>query len=225
MTMVDVPKQVDAVSRALRTGELDGEPTHVQTIAQEYPAGIDDVWEATTTPERIARWFMPVSGDLRLGGRYQLEGNAGGEILACAPPADGAAEYRATWEYGGGVSWITVRLTEQGPDRTRFELEHVARVADIPDGMWDTYGPGATGVGWDLGLLGLALHLGTQDAVVSREEAATWTLTDNGKAFSRAAADAWAAAHTAAGADPDVAARAADATYGFYTGETVEDRS
>ena len=28
----------------------------------------------------------PISGDLRLGGRYQLQGNAGGEILVCEPP-------------------------------------------------------------------------------------------------------------------------------------------
>ena len=33
-------------------------------------AAIDDVWDACTNPERIPRWFLPVSGDLRLGGRY-----------------------------------------------------------------------------------------------------------------------------------------------------------
>ena len=44
------------------------------------------MWDACTDPERIGRWFLPVSGDLRLGGRYQLEGNAGGEILRCEPP-------------------------------------------------------------------------------------------------------------------------------------------
>jgi uncharacterized protein YndB with AHSA1/START domain len=219
--MLDVRAQIDAVTRALRTGELDGEPAHVQTITQTYPADIADVWDATTTAERIARWFMPVTGDLRLGGRYQLTGNASGEILSCTPPADGTAEYRVTWEYGGGVSWVTVRLTAQGPDSTRFELEHVARVADVPADMWDTFGPGATGVGWDQALLGLALHLGTQSAVITPEEGAAWMLTDEGKSFSRAAADGWAAAHVAAGAEPEVAARAAAATYGFYTGETT----
>lgn len=217
--MVDVPKQIDAVTRTLRTADVDGEPAHVQTLSQEYPAGIADVWDATTTAERITRWFLPVSGDLRVGGRYQFEGNAGGEILECSPPAGGRAEYRVTWEMGGGVTWLTVRLTEEAPERTRFELEHIARTADIPEGMWETFGPGATGVGWDGGLLGLSLHLGAVEGTISPAEAAAWALTDEGKSFYRAAADGWGAAQVAAGADPEAAARAADATYGFYTGD------
>jgi len=217
--MVDVSAQIDAVTRTLRTDEVDGQPAHVQTIAQDYPAAIDDVWDATTSAERIERWFMPVSGDLRLGGRYQLEGNAGGDILVCTPPSDGAAEYRITWEYGGGVSWVTVRLRSQSATSTRLELEHTARVADVPAEMWETFGPGATGVGWDQGLLGLALHLGALDGAITPSEAEAWMLSDEGKTFARAAADRWADAHAAAGADSAAAARAADATYGFYTGQ------
>lgn len=41
---------------------------------------------------------MPVSGELRVGGAFQLEGNAGGEILACEPPN----LVRLTW--GGPAS-------------------------------------------------------------------------------------------------------------------------
>jgi uncharacterized protein YndB with AHSA1/START domain len=219
MIMVDVSKQIEAVTRALRTEDVDGEETRIQILAQEYPAGIEDVWDAATTAERIARWFLPITGELRLGGRYQLEGNAGGEVLECAPPSDGRAEYRVTWEFGGGMSWVTVRLTDEGPERTRFELEHAARVADVPADMWDTFGPGATGVGWDGGLLGLSLHLGAVDGSLAPEEAEAWAVTDEGKAFYRAAADGWGAAHLAAGADREAATRAADATYGFYTGE------
>lgn len=218
--MVDVRSQVEAVTRTLRTDTVDGAASRIQTIAQDYPAGIDDVWEATTTPDRIARWFLPVSGDLQLGGRYQLTGNASGEVLECTPPSDGSASYRVTWEFAGAVSWVTVRLTSLGPDRTRFELDHVARAADLPAGMWETYGPGATGVGWDQALLGLALHLGAQDGRISPEEGEQWALSAEGSAFSRAAADRWADAHVADGADPDDAARAADATFAFYTGQT-----
>lgn len=216
--MVDVSQQVESVTRALRTEEVDGEETRIQTLAQEYPASIEEVWDAATSAERIARWFLPITGELRLGGRYQLEGNAGGEILACAPPEDGRAEYRITWEFGGGVSWVTIRLTDAGQDRTRFELEHAARVADVPAEMWDTFGPGATGVGWDGGLLGLSLHLSAVEGSLSPEEAEAWAVTDEGKAFYRAAADGWGEAHVAAGADRETAARGADATFGFYTG-------
>ncbi|NYE19126.1 SRPBCC domain-containing protein [Microbacterium immunditiarum] len=216
--MVDVNAQVAAVDRGVRDDELDGAPTRVQSLAQTYPSPIDDVWDAVTSGERIPRWFLPVSGDLRLGGRYQLEGNAGGEVLECRPPADGTAGYRVTWEYGGGVSWLDVVLQSVDDGSTRVELIHTARTADVPPGFWETYGPGATGVGWDGGLLGLALHLaGSTD--VTPETAEAWAFTDEGKAFYRAAATAWGEAHIRGGGDPEAAHSAADATYRFYTGE------
>ncbi|MDQ7879824.1 SRPBCC domain-containing protein [Microbacterium sp. QXD-8] len=216
--MVDVQNQLDAVTREIASEEIDGYPARVQTLAQTYPSPIDDVWDAVTRATRIARWFQPITGDLRLGGRYQIEGNAGGEIQECAPPTDGAARFKATWEYGGGVTWLTVRLTSEGDTATRFELEHVARVDDVPAEFWDVYGPGATGVGWDGGLLGLGLHLTGGDGP-SPGEAEAWAFTDEGRAFYRGAADAWGTAHAADGADPAIAARAADNTYAFYTGE------
>lgn len=218
--MVDVQNQLAAVTRGLTLEDRDGEPSHVQTLEQRYPAGLEDVWEAVTTADRIARWFLPVSGELQLGGHYQLEGNAGGTVLECTPPSDstdGTAGYRITWEFGGGVTWVTISLTAEG-EATRLVLEHVARAGDLPAGMWDTYGPGATGVGWDGGLLGLGLHLRATEGSLSPQEAEAWAVTEEGKAFYRGAADGWAAAHVAAGADPETAARAADATYGFYTG-------
>ncbi|WP_308168107.1 hypothetical protein [Nonomuraea sp. NEAU-A123] len=44
------------------------------------------MWDACTSAEHIPRWFLPIEGDLRAGGCYRLEGNAGGEVLACEPP-------------------------------------------------------------------------------------------------------------------------------------------
>ena len=43
-----------------------------------------------------------------------------------------------------------------GTESTTLVLEHTAIV---PDEMWAQFGPGAVGVGWDGGLLGLSLHL------------------------------------------------------------------
>lgn len=220
--MVDVPTQLQSVTRTYRLGERGGEPAHVQSLEQTYPAALADVWDAVTTAERIQRWFLPISGDLELGGRYQLEGNAGGEILACEPPADGTAEYSVTWEMMGGVSWLTIRLTAAGEDATRFELEHISNVADIPAEMWETFGPGATGVGWDGGLLGLGLHLGATEGALDPSEAEAWAFTEEGRSFYRGAADGWAVAHAASGEDPAVAQQRADATYGFYTGTGQE---
>ena len=89
---------------------------------------------------------MPISGDLRLGGTYQLEGNAGGRILACDRPN----RLQVTWAYGDPTaepSILELRLAPAGGDTTRFELEHTAVV---PDEFWTEYGPGAVGVGWDI---------------------------------------------------------------------------
>jgi uncharacterized protein YndB with AHSA1/START domain len=215
---MQVDTQIDAVSRSVTTIERDGEQLRSQSLVQEYPSDIDDVWEATTTADRIARWFMPVEGDLRVGGRYQLIGNAGGTVEECAPPHDGQASYRVTWEFGGGVSWLEIALEANGPAATVLRLTHTAKVADVPPGFWETYGPGATGVGWDSGLLGLGMHLAGGESI-SPEDAEAWMLSDEGKAFARAAADAWAAAQVADGDDPDAAGRAADATFAFYTGQ------
>lgn len=214
---MNVNEQISAVQRTVVDEKVDGADARVQTLAQEYPSDINDVWDAVTNAERIPRWFLPISGDLKLGGHYQFEGNAGGKILECQPPADDKARYRVTWEMGGGVTWVEVRLAATGEDSTRLELEHTAKNGDIPLGFWDQYGPGATGVGWDGGLLGLALYL-AGDSSVTPEKAAEWAFSEEGKAFYRAAADAWGAAHAAYGADPEAAQKGADATYGFYTG-------
>ncbi|MEP9381895.1 SRPBCC domain-containing protein [Nocardioides cheoyonin] len=41
-------------------------------VEQVYDTGIDDLWEACTTPERLARWLAHVSGDLHAGGTVPM---------------------------------------------------------------------------------------------------------------------------------------------------------
>jgi uncharacterized protein YndB with AHSA1/START domain len=221
--MVDVDRQIHAVTREVQTMEVDGEPAHVQTLSQAYPASIEDVWQAVTAAERIARWFLPVSGDLRVGGHFQLEGNAGGEVQECAPPAGGAAHYRITWSYGGAPeTWVTVRLEAVSADETLVELEHIAKAADVPQDMWAQFGPSGTGIGWDSALLGLALDLGAAVDGPAPEEGPAWMVSDEGLRFTRASALSWASAHVEDGADEDTAMRAAEATYLLYTGQSEE---
>jgi uncharacterized protein YndB with AHSA1/START domain len=216
--MVDVQAHIDAVDRAVSVDEIDGVASRVQTLHRVFRAGLADVWDAVTSAERIPRWFMPVTGELRVGGRYQLVGNAGGVVEACSPPAGDTAEFRVTWEYGGGApSWLTIRLTEEAPDATRLELVFTGRVDDLPAEMWQQFGPSATGIGWEQGLLGLALYL-SSDHEVKPEDGPEWSMSDEGMRFMRLAADGWAAADVAAGADPQDAAAAADRTYATYTG-------
>lgn len=211
-TTFNAAAEADAASRALgrRTDPAaDGPGMRVSTIARTYPTTVDDLWEAVTLAERIGRWFTPISGDLELGGRYELQGNASGTVESCDPPH----HYRATWEYGGAVSWIEVSVAEDPDAGARLTLEHIG---DVPDEFWTQFGPGATGVGWDLGLLGLAWHLAGREGMTP-EEAEAWTLSDEGVAFVKASAARWADAHVADGATREEADAAAAGTIAFYT--------
>jgi uncharacterized protein YndB with AHSA1/START domain len=202
--MIDILKQIEHVHRSLD----DSEPIKTLTMSRSYDAGVEDVWDACTSAERLSRWFLPVTGDLRLGGRYQFEGNAGGEILTCERPN----LLKVSWIFGDapGLSEVEVRLSADGEDRTRFELRHTAQV---PTEFWDRFGPGATGVGWDLALLGLALHLSGSELESPPE---TWEGTEEGRAYSTASSERWAEAHEAAGAPAEQARAAAERTAGFY---------
>jgi uncharacterized protein YndB with AHSA1/START domain len=208
--VIDVTEQINAVDRVVGSRTLDSGDARVVRISQAYDATVEDVWDACTNAERIPRWLMPVSGDLRLGGRYQLEGNAGGTIETCDPPH----RFTATWEYGGGMSWIEVSLAAEG-GRTRLSVEHIAHVDDE---RWTQFGPGAVGIGWDMMLMGLARHLATGEAV-DPAAAAAWTASPEGVAFMTRSNDAWCAAHVASGEDPATARERADRTIAAYTGQ------
>jgi uncharacterized protein YndB with AHSA1/START domain len=208
--MIDVTEQISAVRREVNGRVLEAGEARVVTISRTYAAEVADVWDACTNPERIPRWFLPVRGDLREGRRYQLEGNAGGTVTRCDPPHG----FDATWEMGGDVSWIELRLADAGDGGTLFRLNHIAHVDDE---RWTQYGPGAVGVGWESGLLGLYLHLTTGQAVDPAKVAA-WSASDEGRGFLTASSNGWYQAGVAFGTAPAAARAAADRTTAFYTG-------
>ncbi|MGC4746100.1 SRPBCC family protein [Micromonospora sp. DT201] len=209
--MIDAIEQINAVQRQVGSRTLEAGEARVTTISQTYQATLDDLWDACTNAERIPRWFLPITGDLRLHGKYQLQGNAGGTIESCDPPHS----FTATWEMGGEVSWIEVRLTPVDAERTRFALDHIAHV---DQDRWAQFGPGAVGVGWDLGLLGLASHLAGDGSGVSPEQSAEWSASDEGRRTMELSSQLWGEASIAAGTDPDEAKAAAERTTAFYTG-------
>ena len=179
---------------------------------RSFDTDIADAWVALTDAERIPRWFAPVSGDLRLGGRYQIEGNAGGTITECEPPR----RLALTWEFGGGVSWVAVTLAEEEGGTTHLELEHIAVVDSEFEKFWDQFGPGAVGVGWDLSLLGLAEHL--ESGWNKPPETDTeWVGSDNYKAFVDGSSSGWRDAAIASGEDGETARGAAERTTTAYT--------
>lgn len=196
------------VTREVRSAQRDGAPTRIAVARRTYATDQVDLWNALTDPERIPRWFLPVTGDLRVGGRYQTEGNAGGVVERCDEPSS----FAVTWEMGPMVSWLQLTLTPSA-DGTVLELVHEAPID--PD-MWDQFGPGAVGVGWDLALMGLGLHLSSGEQL-DAEEVQAWTLSSAGVAFVRTAAMDWAQAAAKDGDDHAAAVDAAERTIAFYT--------
>ena len=209
--MIDVTHEIDAVQRETGDRSLAAGAGRFVRLERDYDASIDDVWDALTNPARIGRWFLPISGDYRLGGRYQFEGNAGGEILECDRPH----RLKVSWAYGenlsaADISEVEIRLAAVDAGTTRFVLEHTAIV---PEDRWAQFGPGAVGVGWEGGLLGLELHLRGG----SVGDPIAWQLSDEGRSFNTRASEAWGAANVASGADPALAAEGVANTTSFYT--------
>jgi uncharacterized protein YndB with AHSA1/START domain len=208
--MIDIVSQINETHRELGNRRIPAGEGRAVLLRRSYDAPIEDVWSACTDPDRIKRWFMPITGDLRVGGTYQLEGNAGGEILRCEPPR----LLKVTWVYGddpkeADISEVEVWLSPGTDGETVLELEHAA-VVD-PE-RWATFGPGAVGVGWDLALLGLGLHLRGG----SIEDPDAWGQSPEAREFMTRSSKAWGAAHEAAGATPAEAATAAENTSKFY---------
>ena len=92
-------------------------------VEDVFDTGIEDLWQACTTPERLARWIAQVDGDLRVGGDIQVvftstwTGPARIEVCDSPQhlltPCSQAPRMSASWR-----AW----LTEEGP-KTRLVVE------------------------------------------------------------------------------------------------------
>jgi uncharacterized protein YndB with AHSA1/START domain len=150
---LDYINRLGAIEREVsRRDGTDGEEVVVR-IRRTYQSSTDDVWDALTSPERLPRWFLPVSGDLRPGGTFQLEGNAGGDILTCEPPE------HLTVTFGGPTSVLHLHLRAVDEASTAMTLEHSVPIAMAQSGAGALF----VGPGWDAAIVALELHLTNDD--------------------------------------------------------------
>ncbi|GAA3660575.1 SRPBCC family protein [Nonomuraea antimicrobica] len=202
-----VEAQLDAVERSLTATPDEDVVVSAVTLSQSYPVDPKSLWAACTTQERLAQWLGPVSGDLRVEGRYQLEDTAAGVVRRCHAPKS----FVVSWDYGDDTSLVEVRLrAEEAEDAeaeggTRLTVIHSA---DIASQRWAQYGAGESGIGWDIWLLCLAHHLATGDAVATAVNA--WTESVGGRRFIAESSRRWADKSVATGT-PEADARAAQA--------------
>lgn len=206
----DFERHLGVVDRCVVALERDGVPMRAVILSRIYGTTIDDLWDALTNRERLPRWFAPVEGDLEIGGRFQVENNAGGEIVDCEPPQ----MFSLTWKSGDDVSWVKVDLKAECRETARLTLTHTAKLSP----HWAQFGPGAVGVGWELGLLGLTLYLA--DVAADKLDEEVFAASVEGQAFMRGSSERWGEAAVSAGEDPEKARACASRTAAFYTGET-----
>ena len=74
---IDVKQHIGAVERSVSSPDRDGRAARAVTLSRIYQTDIQDLWDAITRLERLPRWFLPISGDLEPGGRYQFGGQRG----------------------------------------------------------------------------------------------------------------------------------------------------
>jgi uncharacterized protein YndB with AHSA1/START domain len=108
----------------LRHRRIAAGEARVAVFTRTYDASVDDVWDACTDPERLRRWYWPVSGDFRLGGRFEQPGMGSGEIVRCEPPR------LLVLSLAGGVDEIELRLEPAGAGATLLELQHATTLAE-----------------------------------------------------------------------------------------------
>jgi uncharacterized protein YndB with AHSA1/START domain len=187
--IIDIAEQVGAITREVARQHTESGETVAVTLQRRYDADQADVWQAITDPDRVRRWFLPLTGDLHEGGNFQLEGNASGDIMTCEPPR------HLMVTFGGESSIVDVQLSDDG-QQTLLKLTHSVPIELAGSGAGALY----VGPGWDGALLGLALHL-AGEVIGDPGTAANSPEVQN---FNVSSVSQWAAAIEASGtADAD----------------------
>jgi uncharacterized protein YndB with AHSA1/START domain len=138
----------------LRHRTIPSGDARVAVFTRTYETTIEDLWDACTDPERLRRWYVPITGDLRVGGSFAQTNMGSGTILACDAP------HLLKLSLGGGMDEIELRLSPGAEDgTTMLELQHATTVDshDIGGQMFDAVF--CMGGGYYPRLLALDLHL------------------------------------------------------------------
>ena len=190
--MSDIASRLTETHREVGTRRIGAGEARSALMRRRYDAPIEDVWDAITDSERISRWFIEPTGDLRAGGTYQLEGDASGKILRCEPPR----LLTVSWSYPGRpVDELELHLSPSEDGGTVLELEHasVAEVFITNDPQTGTWGIGA---GWEAPLDYLAKYL--RGELPDVPAAQWWEPTPEDEELGNRRGHAWAAVIEAA---------------------------
>lgn len=146
------------VTDLLGTVTLDGAGQPVVAFDRRYAAAPADLWDAVTDPDRLARWFAPVEGDLVEGGTFTMRFDDG-DIPSCRiVRCDAPRAFSWEWPQDEQSSLVEVQILPDGA-ASRLRLTHTRLTVSGATGY---------GAGWDIYLR----HLG--DHLAGREPTGWW---------------------------------------------------
>jgi uncharacterized protein YndB with AHSA1/START domain len=130
----------------------------VVRIEERFDADVDEVWSALTEPERLARWYGEVEGELRVGGAYHAHLHASGwegtgRVEECETPRRFVVVSKQPDE--ANEDWTEVTLTRDG-DQTVLVVEQRELPLDL---LW------AYGAGLQIHVEDLAAHISGRERV------------------------------------------------------------
>lgn len=119
------------------TGHVRTTPTGRQLVIERtFAAPIEDVWASLTEPDRLARWYGIIAGELGEGRTFTValtaEEGADAEparILECDPPSGFVIET----DVGGTVWHLSVELVESEGATTMTFIHSLADGLDVSD--------------------------------------------------------------------------------------------
>ena len=123
-------------------GRIERGETGVSVVFERHFATTpDDLWRACTEPDRLARWFAPVAGELRPGGAFTIhfddEDTPVCRVVECEAPR------RLVWEWPvGEVPTVVTAVIGADGQGARLVLRHERLAAGQVSGYaagWDTY--------------------------------------------------------------------------------------
>lgn len=121
------------------------------TFERRYDTSPDDLWRTVTEPERLARWFAPVAGELREGGQFTIHFDDADVPVCRVEKCDTPTSFAWTWHHSTSTSRVEVEVHPEGSG-SRLVLRH-ERIQS-PD----------YAAGWQAHLLGLDDYLAGGDA-------------------------------------------------------------
>lgn len=198
------------MQRNLRTFSNGKVDSYDVTLTMQLPHSLDEIWGALVKVEKLQHWFGPVTGGLSKGGTFHLGEIAQGKITACEPKR----RLAMIWQQGTAQTGLDITFATVGKGKSKkskLTLKITAKMQDLPENAWQTFGPAALGIGWEWVMSRFVAYL--TDPKAARLNIVDFAKTPEGHVFVTQAFDGWRSS-----AQTDIMAGPVPSLLVFYNG-------